>query len=151
MIDISKINDPEYRWYHKREMTEILTDYHKRNDMGIITLNYQRLREEYLKTIKETRLHALDWSRFKHLIDSVPIRAYGEKTKTKLQPRDMYHFELRDKCACYLCGTISRYTEFHHIIPTGDTSDENIVTLCESCHKMVHIALYASGKRRGFY
>ena len=150
MPTISELNDPEYRWQHKEEMSKIMPYADKRKRLGVKIIDYPALRASYLSKIKEVRHHILDWVRFRHLIDSVPSSAYASASKTKLQPKDMYHFERRDKCRCYICGTVSRYTQFHHIIPTGDTTDDNIVTLCISCHKMVHIALYTSGKRKGW-
>jgi 5-methylcytosine-specific restriction endonuclease McrA len=150
MISIEQLNDPEYRWYHKEEMAKIMPFTSERNRLGITVINYDQLRRQHLSTIKETKSHNLDWDRFRCLIDSIPARAYYETSKTKLQPKDFYHFEKRDGCECYICGTVSRFTQLHHVIPTGPVTDDNVVTLCEPCHKMVHIALYVSGKRRGF-
>jgi hypothetical protein len=146
----NELNDPEWRWQHKIDTRKIMPYTSERIRLKIKVIDYPQLRREYLSKIKEVRSHKLDWGRFRNLIDIVPGSAYASGPKKKLQPMDMYHFERRDKCTCYLCGTISRYTQFHHIIPTGDTSDKNIVTLCESCHKMVHIALYSYGKRKGW-
>lgn len=145
-----ELNDPEYRWYHKEEMSKIMPFVSERKRLGVKVIDYPKLRSEYLSKIKEVRSHDLNWFLFKKLIDAVPNNVYNETDKKKLQPMDMYHFEKRDRCECYLCGTVSRYTQFHHIIPTGPVSDENIVTLCRACHKMVHIALYSSGKRKGW-
>ncbi|MFA5715403.1 MAG: hypothetical protein WC998_06670 [Candidatus Paceibacterota bacterium] len=149
-IRTRELNDPEYRWYHKEEMSKIMPFVSERKRLGLKVIDYPKLRREFLSTIKEVRYHDLDWVLFKKLIDAVPTSVYNETTKKTLQPMDMYHFEKRDRCECYLCGTISRRTQLHHIIPTGDTSDKNIVTLCGACHKMVHIALYSSGKRKGW-
>lgn len=150
MTSIEQLNDTEYRWYHKEEMAKIMPFTSERNRLGIKIINYDELRREHISKIKELKSHELQWDRFKRLVDSVPLSAYRETSKTKLQPKDLHHFEKRDGCKCYLCGTVSRFTQLHHVIPTGPVTDDNIVTLCESCHKMVHIALYASGKRRGF-
>lgn len=151
MATINEMNDPEWRWQHKEEMSKIMPFQSERIRLGIVVINYEDLRNKYLSKIKEVRRHNLNWDKFRNLIDKVPSSAYKSNTsKTKLQPKDMYHFERRDGCKCYLCETVSRITHLHHIIPTGDTTDQNIVTLCKSCHKMVHIALYVSGKRRGW-
>lgn len=150
MPTLNELNDPEYRWQHKEEMSKIMPYADERKRLGVKIIDYPSLRASYLSKIKEVRHHTLDWNRFRHLVDCVPSSAYASAPKTKLQPKDMYHFERKDRCRCYICGTVSRYTQFHHIIPTGDTADDNIVTLCISCHKMVHIALYTSGKRKGW-
>jgi hypothetical protein len=34
------------------------------------------------------------------------------------------------------------------VIPDGDVSDENIVTLCVHCHQIVHQILYVEGRWR---
>lgn len=151
MINKSMVNDPEYRWQNKEELSKIMPYPTERAKYGITVINYDQLRQEYLSTIKESKSHNLDWDRFKELVRSVPSNEYNSTSKYKISPKDMYHFEIRDRCKCYLCGTVSRFTQFHHKIPTGPVTDDNIVTLCESCHKMVHIALYASGRRKGFY
>jgi hypothetical protein len=150
MTSIAQLNDPEYRWYHREEMAKIMPYPSERNRLGITVLNYDELRRKHLSTIKELKAHNLNWTRFRHIIDSVPTRAYSETSKTKVQPKDLHHFEKRDGCECYLCGTVSRFTQLHHVIPTGEVTDDNIVTLCKPCHTMVHIALYSAGKRKGF-
>jgi hypothetical protein len=146
MLDKTLLNDPEYRWYHKRELQDIMPHYTKRKELGIESINYHDLRLQFLNTIKEKPSNNLNWKKFEYLIDIVPNNLNKSIKKTSLQPADMLHFEKRDGCNCYLCGTISRYTQFHHIRPNGGVSDDNIVTLCLNCHKLVHLALYKSGK-----
>lgn len=148
MTDINLLNDPEYRWTHKEEMLKIMPYTSIRNQLGIKVIDYTKLRHEYLSKIKEKRKYELNWERFKQLIFSVPYGLDRSEHKSQLQPKDMYHFERRDGCECYLCGTISRFTHFHHIIPNGEVTNENIVTLCHACHDMVHLALYTSGRWR---
>jgi hypothetical protein len=151
MTDLSLLNDPEYRWYHKEKMAKIMPFKSERDRLGIKVIDYTKLRHDYLLKIKEVKCHNLNWNLFKSLVESVPSSEYSSIKKIKISPKDMYHFERKDRCKCYLCETVSRFTQFHHRIPTGPVSDDNIVTLCISCHKMVHIALYSAGKRRGFY
>jgi ATP-dependent DNA helicase RecQ len=46
----------------------------------------------------------------------------------------------RDGWRCQSCGTMSNL-EVHHIrfrSHSGDDSEENLITLCDSCHKLVH-------------
>lgn len=62
----------------------------------------------------------------------------------------------RDGCACKLCGVegmfgyerygISGDLAIHHIIPNGNATPENLITLCKSCHQLVHLMLYKLGK-----
>lgn len=47
----------------------------------------------------------------------------------------------RDKYNCQICGKKSKRLEVHHIIyrSQGGTDDENnLITLCEGCHKAIH-------------
>jgi len=145
----NKYNDPEYRWQHKEEMSKIMPYSQERKRLGLVVIDYQKLRQEYLSTIKENKVHNLNWNKFSRLVEEVPSSAMrSSDKKTGLQPKDFYHFERRDKCVCYLCETVSRHTQFHRVIPNGDVSDSNIVTLCEACHKLVHMALFCSGRWR---
>jgi hypothetical protein len=148
MIDLKKINDPEYRWQHKEEMSDIMRHTSKRNELGVKVLDYEKLRMEFYKKIKEGSCYDLDMDLFVRLVERVPKDLDRTKSKTGLQPADRYHFERRDRLTCYLCGTVSKSCHLHHVIPNGDVSDDNIVTLCESCHKMVHLALFRSGRWR---
>jgi hypothetical protein len=144
MTDIKLLNNPEYRWNHKEEMSKIMPYISIRNELGIKVINYDKLRQEYLETIKEKKDKSFDWDKFRELVERVPLLDTYDKSlkKTQLNPADMYHFERRDGCECYMCGTVSRYTQFHHIIPYGSVVDDNIVTLCLHCHQLVHLALY---------
>ena len=36
----------------------------------------------------------------------------------------------------------------HHIIPWGESSDNNLITLCFHCHDAVHLILYRANKWR---
>ncbi|MDD1778274.1 MAG: HNH endonuclease [Candidatus Helarchaeota archaeon] len=38
--------------------------------------------------------------------------------------------------------------QVHHIIPWGDSSDSNLITLCFHCHNAVHLILCRAGKWR---
>ena len=64
------------------------------------------------------------------------------------------HALVRDKYTCQYCGKKNCRVEAHHIIfkskGGGDTL-ENLITLCEDCHKAVHlgkIELKLKGKRK---
>jgi 5-methylcytosine-specific restriction endonuclease McrA len=62
----------------------------------------------------------------------------------------------RDCFFCSLCGSGGEYgyhkygqrgnLSLHHIIPNGPATEENLITLCNHCHSVVHLILYTSGK-----
>lgn len=65
------------------------------------------------------------------------------------------HALVRDKYTCQCCGKKKCRVETHHIVfrsRNGSNDLENYVTLCEDCHKAVHlgeIELKLKGKRKG--
>ncbi len=161
MTSVDQLNNPEYRWHHKTEMSQIMPYYTERKRLGIITLDYEKLRRDNESRIKESVMHELDWNRFKNLIYCIPDNLNKSKKKVSFQPIDRLHFETRDKGFCYLCNSIYHYgscnvysssektyklSHLHHIIPNGDVTDDNIVTLCTHCHQMVHQVMYVAGK-----
>ena len=64
------------------------------------------------------------------------------------------HALVRDKYTCQCCGKKNCRVEVHHIIfrrNGGSDALENLVTLCEDCHKAIHLGeidLKLKGKRR---
>ena len=64
------------------------------------------------------------------------------------------HALVRDKYTCQCCGKRNCRVEVHHIVfrsNNGSDTLENLITLCEDCHKAVHlgeIELKLKGKRR---
>ncbi|MDO8871788.1 MAG: HNH endonuclease [Methanoregula sp.] len=62
----------------------------------------------------------------------------------------------RDDLTCKICGLQDEHGRgpwgkkgiiaLHHIIPTGESSPENIVSLCKYCKNAVNLVLYRSGK-----
>lgn len=64
------------------------------------------------------------------------------------------HALVRDKYTCQCCGKKNCRVEAHHIVfrsKNGSNDLENYITLCEDCHKAVHlgeIELKLIGKRR---
>jgi hypothetical protein len=156
-----KLNDPEYRWYHKDEMLTIMPYYTKRKQLGILSLDYAELRVENDSKIIVKTCHDLNWDKFEWLVNRIPNNLDKNKKKEALQPIDRLHFERRDKGVCLICGSTYHYgscnvylytgtnyklSHLHHIIPNGVISDENITTLCTHCHQMVHQAMYIAGK-----
>ena len=65
------------------------------------------------------------------------------------------HALVRDKYTCQCCGKKNCRVEAHHIVfksKNGSNDLENYITLCEKCHKAVHLGeidLRLKGKRRG--
>ena len=65
------------------------------------------------------------------------------------------HALVRDKYTCQCCGKKNCRVEAHHIVfrsKNGSNDLENYITLCEDCHKAVHlgeIELKLKGKRNG--
>lgn len=64
------------------------------------------------------------------------------------------HALVRDKYTCQCCGKKNCRVEAHHIVfrsKNGSNDLENYITLCEDCHKAVHlgeIELKLNGKRK---
>lgn len=64
------------------------------------------------------------------------------------------HALVRDKYTCQCCGKRNCRVEAHHVIfrsNGGSDSLDNLITLCEDCHKAVHLGevdLKLKGKRR---
>jgi len=165
MTSIKLLNDPEYRWYHKEEMSKIMPFTSERKRLGIKVIDYEFLRDENDKKIKLCTDRDFDWDTFKSVVDRVPDDCNKlNSKKVSLQPKDRLHFERRDMGKCYICDQVNHYgsnnnyslytynsysvSQLHHIIPNGETSDRNIITLCVHCHQLVHQALYLTGKWR---
>lgn len=150
VADIQDLQNPEYRWYHKKEMEKILPFQSIRNKLGLVPIDYERLRRENNSKIHAIKVSNLNFNRLKFLVELLPdYKKKPDQKRKALQPPDRLHFETRDGGVCYLCGSISKYTgksQLHHINPVGDVTDDNIVTLCESCHRLVHLAMYSKGK-----
>jgi 5-methylcytosine-specific restriction endonuclease McrA len=158
------LNDPEYRWYHKEEMSKIMPYRSERKLFGVKTIDYEKLRNENDGKIKINPMRNFCWERLKRAVDSVPLVIDKTQKKGVLDPRDRLHFERRDKGVCWICGQVNHYgsnniysmytynssgvSHLHHIIPNGPTTDNNIMTLCTHCHQVVHQILYLSGKWR---
>jgi ATP-dependent DNA helicase RecQ len=67
-----------------------------------------------------------------------------KQPRLRLDPQDYDHLRQqvlrRDGWRCQSCGTRS-YLEVHHKefrSQSGDDSEENLITLCTSCHDVVH-------------
>lgn len=62
--------------------------------------------------------------------------------KRQLVPKGLKKTILeRDGSECQICGYNKRLY-VHHIKPDGESSKENLITLCSSCHQFVHVILH---------
>ena len=151
MTDIKLLNDPEYRWYHRDEMSKIMPRVSIRKSMGIKIIDYEKLREINSVKIKPCKTRKFDWDSLKFFVNEVP-RTLKDSNKKQFSPADRLHFETRDRGVCAICGQINRYgsssngygiSQLHHIVPNGPIDDDNnVATLCMHCHQVVHQLLY---------
>lgn len=104
----------------------------------------------------------INWNTLYMLTWGIPDNL--DKTSKKEQiPRKVRDLvRARDNLTCIMCnkvdlngygykniynGNLGRL-QMHHIIPNGSATEENIVTLCNHCHQIVHGILYVEGKWR---
>lgn len=129
MTDIKLLNDPEYRWYHKEEMSKIMPFPSQRKRLGVTIIDYEKLRSLNDEKIKLCKDRYFDWERLKFVVDSVPSDYDKSGVKKPFTPKDRLHFERRDKGCCFIC-----------------VCDTNVITLCVHCHQVVHQLLYLQRK-----
>ena len=53
----------------------------------------------------------------------------------------------RDEGKCFLCGTKPKAILVHHIKPLGDSTENNLVVMCNTCHVWIHRLL---NKMKGY-
>lgn len=87
----------------------------------------------------------IDENKLKELLDSAPEVEVREKRKyipeeLKQQVKD------RDGCKCVVCNR-EKDLKIHHVVPYGESSLDNLVTVCAYCHEYIHKIL----KRKGYY
>jgi 5-methylcytosine-specific restriction endonuclease McrA len=102
----------------------------------------------------------INFNRLNQLTTEVPNGLDIWKKKTTVSKPDRAKFCAEDDGVCHICGikgeygTASPYVQMsgrhnlHHIIPNGNGTRDNIVTLCINCHRVVHNMLYIEGKWR---
>jgi 5-methylcytosine-specific restriction endonuclease McrA len=73
------------------------------------------------------------------------IRVLPKRPRIKLDPNSYEQLRLhvleRDSWRCQNCGA-TEHLEVHHKefrSHTGDDSEENLITLCSSCHEKTHV------------
>ena len=94
----------------------------------------------------------IDWEYFRNIVDIVPYGIDRQKKKKYIPPKINQKIRERDK-VCKICGMKEKIgsdgdsnLHIHHILPNGESTEENLVLLCKSCHQAVHCCLYVSGK-----
>jgi 5-methylcytosine-specific restriction endonuclease McrA len=99
---------------------------HVHEDKGVITADGREV-------------HRADAARMR--CDAVICR-HGERTEATIPPRIRREVLSRDRHRCQSPGCGRRHhLEVHHIVPRqkGGTNDpENLMTLCSSCHRLMH-------------
>lgn len=89
--------------------------------------------------------HTIDAVNLSNIIDKAP--EVDEKIKRKHIPPELkVEVKERDGNRCVVCGR-EKNLKVHHMIPYGESSLENLITLCEFCHEYVHKIL----KRKGYH
>lgn len=102
----------------------------------------------------------INYERLAELTEQVPNGLDIHSKKEAISKKLREYFYTRDNGMCYICGRVGEYGSkspyvnmvgrhnLHHIIPNGEASHNNIVTLCLDCHSVVHNMLYILGKWR---
>lgn len=99
----------------------------------------------------------MDYDLFINLV-RIPDNLDRSIKKEKISKELRIKLGIRDNKSCQVCGLDGEYGNpgfdlpgklaIHHIIPNGNGSLDNTITLCRYCHNAVHALLYASGKWR---
>jgi len=90
-------------------------------------------------------LNMIDEKKLKRLLDSAPEVTEKKKRKFILEELKQ-EVKDRDSHKCVVCGR-EKDLKAHHIIPYGESSMDNLVTVCGYCHEYIHKIL----KRKGYY
>lgn len=88
---------------------------------------------------------SFNYEKLLFLTKDIPSDLDCHKEKEKVNAKTRKRILERDNYTCYLCNR-NKYCLVHHRIPNGDASDENLFSLCEQCHKIVHIILWLDKK-----
>jgi len=99
----------------------------------------------------------MDYDLFLELV-KIPDNLDRRIKKEKISKERRIKLGERDNKSCRVCGLQGEYGNpgfdipgklaIHHIIPNGNGTLDNTITLCRYCHNAVHALLYASGKWR---
>ena len=89
------------------------------------------------------RKYGYNFDLLKKLLD-VPFYT-PNKQKENFTEEQKQKILRRDNHTCQLCYSQTKKLVVHHIYPQGSADDDNLVTLCVSCHSAVHRLLRAKG------
>ena len=101
----------------------------------------------------------LDYALLYKLTREIPENL-DKKVKKEVVSKGMREIIVaRDNYTCQLCGHTDKEHGYgnpqydvpcslhiHHIIPNGKATKTNLVTLCDKCHRIVHMILYLDDK-----
>lgn len=104
------------------------------------------LREILYRQAKHIKLeiHGFDLNLMYRLLNQVPF--YREGVIKEPISKEMREFIYnRDDYTCQLCYRSWRDVYCHHIDPQGSANDDNLITLCNACHEIIHRLLKNKG------
>ena len=103
----------------------------------------------------------LNYERLLTLTRDIPFNLDRKIKKEAIPKKLREKIVERDNYTCWVCGHEDKENEYgnpqwdilgtlhiHHIIPNGKATEDNLITLCDKCHKAVHLLLYLDGKWR---
>lgn len=103
-------------------------------------------------------MHTFNWDKIRELVEIVPAGLDLSQKKGKISKKIRRELVKRDNLTCQCCGLQDKYGNpgfdipgklaVHHIIPNGEATLENCITLCKYCHNVIHLILYILKKWR---
>lgn len=101
----------------------------------------------------------IDYERLLELTRDIPWYLDRKIKKEPIPKKLREKIVERDEYICRVCGHEDKENGYgnlqwgipgslhiHHIIPNGKATEDNLITLCDKCHKAVHLLLYLDGK-----
>ena len=85
----------------------------------------------------------IDWKLLRELVE----KANSTGSDPPI-PRKVREEVIRRDGKCMLCGRTGKGLHVHHINPGEESTPDNLITLCRSCHQAVHCLLYSAGKHK---
>lgn len=104
----------------------------------------EQIQERINKLVRQNRLMiegVVDLDVFDRLVNKVPFfenKGIRKEQHTQEQRKAVLE---RDNHTCQLCKVTGDCLLCHHIIPNGSADLINLIMLCESCHKAIHVLL----------
>ena len=91
-------------------------------------------------------LHGFNIDLLNVLVNYPPPYEEEDKIKESVPPNLRKQVLERDNYECKICFSKDNLV-IHHVVPNGPAELENLVTLCRSCHMIVHKFLQKKGYR----